>query len=408
MMPVTICVARQPIFDRSLHVFGYELLYRASEEQNYFTDALPDEASSRVVMDSFHGIGINKMVGRSRAFINFTGHMLESEVATLFPPKRLVVEILESVAPSDAVVEKCQSLKARGYQLALDDFVFTEQYLPLVQLCDIIKIDFRSTSREDIAGYIRRFKRHGLRFLAEKIETREEFDEAVALGFKYFQGYFLSRPVILRGEKLRPLNSNYVRLLQIVNRQEYSLREVADIIEQDLSMSYDILRMVNSVAMGFIIKIQSVRHAVVAMGMNECRKWVSLVAMAGINKDQPTELLHLSLIRARFAQNLGRLTRAADQDLLFMMGLFSTMDVITGNTFAAIFRAIPAAPDVVSALTQQTGPLAPYLALIFAQERGQWEEAARLGAGLSIPQVSVTNAYLDALSWCIGIFEGTA
>ncbi len=396
-----IFIARQPIFDTKQNVFAYELLYRRSGTKNAFDNTQADEASSNVIADSFLGIGIDTLTGGKKAFINFTDTLLEKEVATLFPKDILVIEVLETVKADPKIMEKCRSLKQAGYLIALDDFLPNEDVIQLVQYADIIKIDFLSMTHEQIGRVVNALRRPGLRFLAEKVETKEDFELARTMGFSYFQGYFFSKPVIISEQALRPLPINYLRLIQEVNNPNMSFQTIANIIQEDVALSYKLLWMVNTVGFGYVNKIKSVQHALSALGEIELRKWISLIAMMGINKDQPTELLYASLIRARFAELLSlRLHKRYPQTSMFMMGLFSLMESIMQRPFEKIFKDIAIEEPVQDALQHDQGPFAPVMRLIVAQERGDWEEVAQQCSNLSISSDGASSIYVDSLKWC--------
>lgn len=400
-----IQVARQPIFNKRKQVFGYELLYRANKTAQAFDGFCGDEATSRVIIDSFLGIGITKMTGGRKAFVNFTRNLLEGEVATLFPAHTLVVEVLENVAPTQKIFEKCQYLKSKGYSIVLDDFIFVPEFEQLLSVADIVKIDFLTTPLDEIKDMVKRLRRANLRFLAEKVESKEMFDQAQAMGFSFFQGYFFSKPDIVSGLDIRPLNVNYLRLLRLVNEDEYDYSEAARIIMQDVSLSYKLLRMVNSAAFAFRKRISSVQHALAILGTDDTRKWVSLVSLVGLGTEQPTELLRLSLMRAKMAEALAfPLGMAKESNQMFMMGLFSLMEVILGRDFNHIFSEIHASHNVRNALLFQMGPFAPVLQLIIAYEQGEWDTMKGHMNQLKLNNVDLADIYMEALRWCDAIF----
>jgi len=402
-----IHVARQPIYDRRLNVFGYELLYRANAASTSFDATRPaDQASSSIIIDTFHGFGIENLVGGKKAFINFTGNLIKQKVATLFPAERLVVEVLETVEPDEAIVDACKAMSEKGYLIALDDFVLSPKFFPLLEIANIIKVDFRTTAPAVIKSLIEQLHPKGIDFLAEKIETQQEFQLAMALGFTYFQGYFLSKPVLVSGERLKPLPANYLRLLNIVCQRDFDLAEVSGVIRQDISLSYDLLRLANSVAFGFRYRTASVHQAIVALGVNEARKWVSLVVMTGLNRDAPNELISASLIRARMLQNIAMLARKPKMaDSMFLAGLFSLIDAIAERPIEEVIADLPMHDDVRDVLLNHAGPLAPYLALVIHQERGEWNDVFTDCDRLRLKSEAVQDQYNEATRWSMLIFE---
>jgi EAL and modified HD-GYP domain-containing signal transduction protein len=193
-----VFVARQPIFDRNLDVYGYELLFRSSH--NNFYDGLDENvATSSVISSSLSVIGLENLTGSKRAFINFPYEMLIKEVATTLPKESVVIEVLENVYPDYDIINACKKLKQLGYILALDDFVLKPEYRPLIELADIIKVDFLLTRSDERKSIMTKINSPKIKFLAEKVENKAEYDQAFQLGYSYFQGYFLSKPVIIKG-----------------------------------------------------------------------------------------------------------------------------------------------------------------------------------------------------------------
>lgn len=193
-----VFVARQSIFDRDLNIFGYELLFRSGH--NNFYDGLDENvATSSVISSSLSVIGMENLTGNKKAFINFPYEMLINGTATTLPKESVVIEVLENVYPDFDIINACKKLKQLGYILALDDFLLKPEYHPLIELADIIKIDFLLTPSEERESIIKKINSPNIKFLAEKVETKEEYEQALKLGYSYFQGYFLSKPVIIKG-----------------------------------------------------------------------------------------------------------------------------------------------------------------------------------------------------------------
>lgn len=402
-------VARQPIFDRKMQVYAYELLYRQMDTDGAYkpsSDVSDDQASSSVIFNSFYNINIQEMTGGRPAFINFTANLINMEIATLLPPQTLVVEILETVKVTPEIVRRCQELKAQGYRIALDDFIPHENAAQLVRIADIIKIDFLSLSIAQIRHIMHTLKRPGLLFLAEKVETQDAFQQALKMGFDFFQGYFFSRPVIVSGEDLRPLPSNCLRLMQMVHRPEISFRAVERVVMQDVSLSYQLLKLVNSVGFGFHNRILTIHHALVALGTIEVRKWITFISMMHINRQGAKELHRQSLIRAKFCEFLATSTRlGGDPSSLFFTGLFSLMDVITNRSYESIFHDIKVDSHTADALIRKTGPYYPHLLLATSYERGDWKRVEDFSRGLNVSTDLLGDAYRRALLWCDQILE---
>lgn len=305
-------VASQPIFDLKENVFAYELLFRKGT-QNYYEGMDGDQATTDVIVNSFLNIGIEKLTRGKRAFINFTTNLIKELTVYLLPSDLVVVEILENIEPDQDIVLACQKLKAAGYLLALDDFVFKEKFKPLIDLADIIKIDFTTTCEFERIDIVKRLSSHNIMFLAEKVETREEFDQALKAGYTLFQGYFFSEPLIVTGRNIPPFKLNCLRLLQEINNVDSNFKKMEDIIKGDVSLSYNLLKFINSAVFGLKMKINSIKQALVLMGLSEVRKWASLVTLQSVGKDKPNELVVNSLVRAAFGEALAYKTKLNQQ-----------------------------------------------------------------------------------------------
>ena len=393
-------IARQPIFDENLRVFGYELLYRKNQENRFLnTDA--DEASSNVIINGFTVVGIERLTGGEPAFVNFTDNLVLQGVATLFPSQVLVIELLETMTLYEPVVEACKALKHQGYRLALDDFIDSPRYKAFLEIADIIKVDFTKTGFRECRELVNRLSNGRVRFLAEKVETEEEYLKARSWGYTLFQGYFFSRPVIQPLGDVPPMMLSQLRLLERLHHPDTEFRELADIIQTDISLSYKLLRLVNSAAFGLVDPIESVHHALVMLGMGEIRKWVSLIVMRAIAENKPDELVRQSLIRARMLERLGTILKMTQQgDDLFLIGLFSNLDVLMGRPMAELLGGVAVSGTVRMALLQREGMPGFLYSLVRNYETCQWDDVTHTADMLGLSHDEVFPTYMDAVRWC--------
>jgi EAL and modified HD-GYP domain-containing signal transduction protein len=313
-------VARQPIFNREQQIFGYELLFRDGVD-NFFKAEDP-EAAARSTLDSSLLVGLDVLCDGQRAFINCTRDLLLKDCMTLLPSGQAVVEVLETVEPDDLVIAACDRLKVAGYTIALDDFVADDPRLPLVPLADILKVDFARTTLSERAEILKEHSRSRMRVLAEKVETREEFLKAKEMGFVYFQGFYLRHPEILKAKEIPQNRLNYLRLLEMVSREELVLRDLEELIKREASVLYRLLRYLNSPAFGFATTIRSVRHALAILGEREVRRWIRLVALVSAGMQKSSDLVLCALGRARFCELLSPRIGNTESDL-FLVGLLS-------------------------------------------------------------------------------------
>jgi c-di-GMP-related signal transduction protein len=386
-------VARQPILDRAQNVFGYEILFRNGVEDYFNADP---ERAALSTLDSSLLYGINTLCDKRRAFVNCTREVLFKDLITLLPPSQTVAEILETVEPEDRVIAACKRLKAAGYLIALDDFAPNDPRLPLCEFADIIKVDIRATKPEERAGMMRRYGSK-CKMLAEKLETPHEFHQARDMGFVYFQGYFFCRPELVVGREVPASRLHYVRLLEMVSRREIDMRELEKMLKQEASISYRLLRYLNSPLFGFALEITSIRHAMAVLGEREMRRWVRLVVTVGAAEQTCSELVLMGLTRARFCELLSNRLHANTD--LFLMGLLSIMDAILEVSMDVLLEQLPVERETKLALLGQKSSLRPLYQLMLAQESGEWSQSSELAKELNLTDEEVASTSWQALQW---------
>ncbi len=388
-----IFIGRQAIYDRKLGVYAYELLFRAAPENSArFSDG--DQATSSVIVNACMEIGLDNIVGQRLAFINLTRAFFVDNNDICLPKERVVLELLEHIEPDAEVIAGVKRLSAQGYAIALDDFVYHDALQPLVQLADIVKVDVVDLERDEIRRQVQKLRRHRLKLLAEKVETRDEFEFCMDLGFDYFQGNFFAHPQVIRGQRLP---NNRLAILHLLNRlQDPDIKpaELENLIVQDLTFSYRILRYVNSAAFSLVRKIESVHQAVVILGLQTIRTWTSLLAMSQVD-DKPTELVVTAMIRGKMAEALAKARKAEHPQSFFTVGLFSALDALMDNTMEEILTRLPLADHISDALLHHRGIHGEVLESVLAYECGAWEQVrcGELTAG------QIRDCYLSALHW---------
>jgi len=393
-------VARQPIFDANFNVFAYELLFR-SNFINMYDGTDGDQATHAVIANTFLLIGIETLTNNKRAFINFTTNSLKNNIPAMLPKELIAVEILEDVIPDQDIINACKKLKEKGYVLVLDDFVFKPEYTPLIELADIIKVDFRITPHKERQEIIQRLRGYPVKFLAEKVETHEEFQEALQMGYSYFQGYFFCKPLVMSGKNLPGYKANHLHILQEINKPALEFSRIEDIIKRDVSLSYQLLKFINSPIFGFRNRISSLRQALTLLGQKELTKWVSLIALKGIANDKPGELILASLIRARFAENLatGRMPKPCVANA-FLMGMFSHIDVLLDRPLRQILDEISLDEEIKHALLEKgQNQFSVLYQLIQSYEKGDWEIYSCCVDKMRINEHDVSKYYRESLIW---------
>lgn len=395
-------VARQPILDAKRELFAYELLFRDGVS-NSFPNVCPDEATSKILAQNHLLLGLNELTGGKLAFINFHEDALMQHLPTSLPAKEIFVEILEDIPISDELVIACKKLKKLGYSLALDDHDFDPKWDVFLPFIDMIKVDIRATNILKINKYLRRLKEkncQNITLLAEKVETAKEFEQLKMLGFEYFQGYFFAKPEVVKQRSMAPNKMVLVELISEATQVNLNMDKITGLIERDVSLSYKLLRFINSSAFSPNQSISSLKHALNYMGETELKKFISLIALANLGDDKPTELVNLSIIRARFcAQIADYKAEEENPPKAFLTGLFSLVDALLDQPFDVILEKLPIAPAIKAAITEKQGYLADYLDAAILYEQGRWQELEVLSKKINVSMQELGNFYQSALQW---------
>jgi c-di-GMP-related signal transduction protein len=391
-------LARQPILNRARELFAYELLFRDGLQNS--CDGLDLELASTSLLDTSFLIGFEKITGGHLMFINCPRDFLLRDYISLFPPSSVVVEILENIRPDQEVVDACRRLKEAGYMIALDDFVDSPGWAPLVALADILKVDFRATNRKEQRAIVSRYTDKNIRMLAEKVETQEEYAESMQMGYSLFQGYFFCRPEMMHLRALPSFRLAYLELLRAATAPEFDIRELASKIKHEPSLTFRLLRYLNSAAFGLRSEIHSVTHALSLLGERELRKWIAVVSVGVLADGKPDELMTVPLVRGRFCELLAPLAgMAGHANDLFLMGLLSVMDAILDQPLDSILAELPVRREIKDALQTRAGLYWQLLEIAIAHERADWEKVSALISGMEMKEEQVSTLYLSAVNW---------
>lgn len=395
----TIYAARQPILGRSSDVMGYEILFRGSAE-NRFDGTDANQASATSIEQSTAVIGLDALVGNRTAFVNLTREALLSGYHRMMPPGRSVIELLEDIAPDARVLDAVRAMRADGYKVALDDYTFAPASEPLLDLMDIVKVDFRLAKQACDPAALAGLKRRKLQLLAEKVETHEEHQAATAAGYELFQGYFFCKPIMIESRDLPPSKLSVLRFLSEVSREDASFEKLEELFKQDVSMTMRLLRYLNSAAFGWRHEIGSLRHALSLMGVRPLRKWAMMMGMMSLCDDQPSELAVTALARGHFAERIGPPAGVVKQEVeLFLTGMLSLAETMIGRPAQEVLGGL-ALPDTVrSALLDGENPLGSVLRVVTAYERGDWAGVEAAGAARGLDDGTLNAAYVDSLAW---------
>ena len=385
-------VARQPIYDRRLKVVGYEVLYRTVGASSADV-ADPDQATATVSIHALLDLGLDRLVRGSRAWINVTRGVLVGRMFEFLPPARVVLEILESVEADPEVLEALAHAKSLGYCIALDDFVLNERTAALIPFAEVIKLDVLGCDAEGLRRRFLELSRPGLELLAEKVETHEAFELAQAAGFTLFQGYFFARPLAVEARRPRSDRTQLLRTVARLNDADVTIEEIQRLVASNIGLSLNLLRYVNSAALGRPARIESIQHAVMMLGLTRVRTCVMMLILSGMD-EKPHELMLTALVRARFCHLLGE-ARGDDPQPYFTTGLLSVIDAFMDQPMHKLVPQLSVSRELEDALVRHEGPLGEVLETVLACEAADWERL--LGVGLQ--DELLRFSYLDALGW---------
>ncbi|WP_277586546.1 EAL and HDOD domain-containing protein [Psychrobacillus antarcticus] len=405
-----IFVARQPIFTKNEHIFAFELLYRDSD-----TNAFPiidgDLATLEVLTHSFLTIGINNLVGDKLCFINFTENLLDNTVLGKIPPKRIVVEVLEDIPITPSLIQKLKNIKKLGFLLALDDFILHKNinlYDELFSLVNFIKVDFilsKPSERQVIERIVKKNYPHVV-LLAEKVETREEFYHAKEAGYGLFQGYFFAKPEIIKGTEIPANMAQYFRIISLLNNKDSSIEKVAEEIERDVSLSFKVLKIINSPAARKKYKIRSIKQAVVMLGLEELSHWLYVLLLReskANSKGSGMALIEASLFRAKFCELLAKKQFLQNSSEYFLVGLFSLIDTLLHRKMSHLLQGLPLTDEVIETLSGSRTPMTLFLELSVACDEVRWNDMIEGAETMGIDHATLNKYYLEARSWAMDI-----
>ena len=389
-----VYVARQPIYDASMVVVGYELLYRASpvSRSAQFGDA--GSATLDVVAAAALEIGLDRLAGGLPVHINFPEELLVRLPDLPLQGQRVVIEVLEDVRANPQVLQGIHALRARGHRIALDDYSPQSSDPRLLEVADVVKLEVTHPPPDELRRLAQELRAARFQLIAENVESREDFERCIALGFTGFQGNFLQQPETFRARRVPVSRVGALRLAAALQNEDYSLDEVERLLSQDVSLSYRVLRCINSSYYNLPRKIDSIRQAVVILGLDTLRQLSGLLCLQGMD-DRPPSLIVQAMTRGRMCEQLGKLGGARDAGPFFITGLFSLLNALLGLPTRKVVEDLPLSPAIVSALVAGEGTLGAALQCTRAYERGVWDHAVYADLAPHL----IRAAYVDSLFW---------
>jgi len=395
-----VYTARQAILNRKEHVVAYELLYRGGPE-NFFPQIDPHRATSKLIIRTHLNQGLGLITDNKPALINFPEESILSGLPLVLPPKQVMIEVLETVSPSDEVYQACKLLYQKGYHLALDDFVYKPEWNRFFSLVKLIKFDIQTTPLSQIAPLIKKLKtRKNLKILAEKIEIKDEFLQAKKLGFHFFQGYYFCRPEISERNEIDSNQPIMLSLMQECLKTPLNVNLISSYFERDVGLSFKLFKFINSGILPITQEITSIKKALIYLGETQNKKLILLLTAGILAKNKPKELTRIAIIRARFCELIAGKAVPELTEASFLVGLFSLLDAMLDAPLEKIVNGLPLAPEVVTALTSdKPSPLKYILSTVIYYEKGSWYNTKRNAEMVNVDYEELTDYYQDALVW---------
>jgi EAL and modified HD-GYP domain-containing signal transduction protein len=397
---VKVYSARQAILNRKQHVVAYELFFRDGPE-NIFPEIDPDLATAKLVMRTHLNDGFKSITSGKPAFINLSEKSLLKGLPKLLPNKEVVFEILEDVPPSDDVYHAMRDLYQRGYHMALDDFIYRPEWARFLKFVKMVKFDIHETPLEKIKPLVQQLQKHKhIRLLAEKVETKEQFELAKKLGFHFFQGYFFCKPEMRESKDIASDKMTLMSVYREVLRSPIDLDKLTQYFNHNVNLSFKLLRFINSGVLPLSQEINSIKQALVYLGEQQVRKFVALLITAIEAHNKPQELVKMAIIRARFCELIANKACPEKSESAFLTGLFSLIDALLDRPMPVLLAQLPLADEIKDALTEEKrSTLGTILNVAKLYEKGRWYQTERQANVLRLSYEQIADCYQQALKW---------
>ncbi|MDO6692367.1 HDOD domain-containing protein [Aliiglaciecola sp. 3_MG-2023] len=392
-------IARQAIFDKQLHVFAYELLFRDGED-NAIPDIESNEKTAKIIANSHFSLGIEEITDGKGAFINFQTDTLLYRFPTMLEPHTVIVELASNTEVSKTLIEACRHIKGLGYRFAISEYDFDAKWDPLLAIINFIKIDVTNTDLTLVENNKSRFDQGKIKLVATEVESQTLFTRCSELGFDFYQGYFFAKPETHRQKNIPSAKLNLLDLMRESANQEFDFDKIRQIVEKDVALSFMLLRFINNPIMNKRNKINSLSHALNYMGEVEIKKFIALVAIANLSDEKPTELIRLSLARAKLCELISLAKQNADNPPKgYLVGLFSLLDALLDQDMSKLLRKLPLSDDLNDALNGVNGQLRDYLVVARAFEYGDWKGVSHHSTKLELDQDMLHSFYNESIKW---------
>lgn len=393
-----IFIARQGIYDCEEKVVAYELLYRNSTI-NSFNSEIEDELATYQVIENINSFGIDNLTNNKIGFVNFPEKLINKNIATLLPKDKVVIEILENVNPTEEVIKNLNNLKKQGYSLALDDVENEEDIKKFVNLVDFVKVDFLLSTKEARIKIAELCKKHNIKMLAEKIENLEALNEAKELGFRYFQGYYYSKPSIFLGKDIKIKNSSIFLILAELIKEDSNFEKIENMIKRDVALTYKFFKFINSSYFNFIEKISSIKEAIMLIGKEELMKWLSVLSVIELSSNGNDEHTSNTVIRAKFCERIAELIEYEKKEDAFLVGLFSNLHLMMDKDLKNLLKDLPINNNIKEALLGEESILRNILDLVLAYEKVEEDKIKKLCNIIGVDEGKLWDLYFYSLDW---------
>lgn len=393
-----VMVARQPIYNNRMGVYGYELLFRSSP--NTTGDLKPTEATAQVLATTILNFGLDELVLNRKAVINVTRAFLDIMSDIQLPTGQVILDLPDNIAVDDGLIAKLEELKGMGFGISVGGLANLKDLQQVFPFASIFRIDVHQiniSQLDALVKLLRRFKHLSLQAL--KIETMEEYRFYCDRGFDYLQGYFLSKPREYVSRDLPANKLGILQLLAVIHKPDTSTSELEEHITRDVALSYKLLKLINAPFFGVAREVDSIKHAIVLLGRDEIRKWVSLLALGGLS-NEPAATMEIAILRAKICEILASRTNLP-QDSYFTVGMFSALDMLMQQAIEVILSKLPLSESVKEAILHRAGPMGGALACALAVENADWA-AMRFE---NLQRGEILQAYREAIQWTNSVIK---
>ncbi|MGB1239494.1 MAG: EAL and HDOD domain-containing protein [Pseudomonadales bacterium] len=392
--------ARQPILNSRQELCAYELLFRDSTD-NLFPEVDGDAATSKLVAASQFEYSLPQLTAGKTAHINFNLKSMLKRYPSMIPADQVVIEIVDIEKPGKRLLEECRLLHEAGYKMLLDDYVHQKVWLHFFPYISMLKIDMLKASVLDIRQMVKIKERFPhIQLVAGKIETRDAFEMVKEAGFDLFQGYFFAEPQQIQEKTVQASDYSLAELLFEISNKDMDLQKIVSTFQSDVNLSYKLLRYSNSAVFKREVEVSSIKQAIVSLGKEELIKFVTILFAAQSNGDKPSELLSMSLLRAKFCEELASVRGGLPSpDVAFLSGMFSLLDVMLDEPMQELVEKLKLSTEVAAALLRGEGDLASLISVSKSYEEADWALLERSGGELLLSDDEMAQSYQRALAW---------